>query len=476
MPSPSRSRRGALAAAVAAFAGCAHGTGSRPDEPTPEAGKACAGIAPLSVLSKEPQSENALARGQALYCLGLYAASLTVLTEEAIGKPVSVAIDDAIKLPEPPALADDRAPALRWLVYIHRRFPGWERINDTVGELTRADLDRPELADVRDDLHALAARFEYQKGRFAKAVELLRMIPASSPLHVEAVLLEGAINVRVSSPQQAIANFDEVLRVAPAGGDAKRARDRDLAAISLARIYYAMEQFEAAGRLYDSLQPSSPYWAAAALEGAWTRYKLKDHPGALARLRTLAARSSEAPVDTMAEATALEATIALQEKRPADAEKLIKRFNDVYPQLFTEAKRASFGGLGMLYAVASSVRSGSGSELPPPYEAGPPLGAGRVKLLLADPPVARRFDEIDELQREIAKCASLDAGWPPSSAGRKGCETLLSRRLAAEREASEQFRHRLLRLADALGEQIKQVIKFESEVLPSHQLEYEMVQ
>src|SRR6185295_9539469 len=273
-PRPSRFRAATFAGAAVALAGCAHGSGASRDEPTLAAEQACGGFNALAVFDQEPLPENALARGQSFYCLGLYAASVTVLTDHAIGKPVSVALDEAIKSPETPPLADDRVPALRWLVYVHRRFPGWERINDAVGEVARADLERPELADVRDDLHALAARFEYQKGRFAKAVELLRMIPATSPVHAEAVLLEGAIDVRVESPLEALVAFDEVLRAIPAGADPKRARERDLAVISIARVQYAMGQLEAAGRNYDSLPPSSTYWAAAALEGAWTRYKL----------------------------------------------------------------------------------------------------------------------------------------------------------------------------------------------------------
>lgn len=462
-PRPLRFRAATFAVSAAALAGCAHGSGSRRDEPTPAAEKACAGFNALAVFDQEPLPENALARGQSFYCLGLYAASVTVLTDHAIGKPVAVALAEAIASPETPPLADDRLPALRWLVYIHRRFPAWERINDAVGDVARADLERPELADVRDDLHALAARFEYQKGRFAKAVELLRMIPATSPLHVEAVLLEGAIDVRVESPLQAIVEFEEVVRATPPGGDAKRARDRDLAVLSLARVHYAMGQFDIAGRYYDSLPPSSTYWAAAALEGAWTRYKLNDFAGALARVRTLAARSGEVPVEMMAEATAMEAMIALHDKHPDASESVITRFNDVYPIVFTEVKKLSLREAGALYDLAFSVRAGG--ALPPP------LGAGPTKLLLADPPLARRFEEIDEIRREEARFKALDEQLRSSPVGEEARDALWIRRTAAENEAGEQFRRRLQRLADALGEQIKQIIKVEYEMLQAKRVD-----
>jgi len=462
-PRPSRFRAATFAGAAVALAGCAHGSGASRDEPTLAAEQACAGFNALAVFDQEPLPENALVRGQSFYCLGLYAGSVTVLTDHAIGKPVSVALDEAIKSSETPPLADDRVPALRWLVYVHRRFPGWERINDAVGEVARADLERPELADVRDDLHALAARFEYQKGRFAKAVELLRMIPATSPVHAEAVLLEGAIDVRVESPLEALVAFDEVLRAIPAGADPKRARERDLAVISIARVQYAMGQLEAAGRNYESLPPSSTYWAAAALEGAWTRYRLNDLPGALARRRTLSARSDEVPIEMMAEATALEAMIAVHDKHPEATDAIIKRFNDVYPIVFTEARKLALRETGALYELAFTVRAGR--ALPPPF------GTGPMKVLLADPPLARRFEEVDEIRREEARLQALDQRLRASRVGQEAREALGLRRTSAESEAGAQFRRSLQRLAGALGEQIKQIIKVEYESLQARRSE-----
>ena len=144
-------RSGGLLLVVAALGGalvggCAHGrTGSY--EPTPAATQACAGVVPLSVLVGPPVPETAVARGQALYCLALYEPALSVLADEAIRRRAEAdAIDEAMASPAspgPPPLAADRLPALRWIVYLHRRFPGWQRINITVGEVSRSDLDAP---------------------------------------------------------------------------------------------------------------------------------------------------------------------------------------------------------------------------------------------------------------------------------------------------------------------------------------------
>src|SRR4051812_36071720 len=108
-------RSGGLLLLIAALGaapvgGCVHGR-TRSYDPTPAAAQACAGVVPLSVLVGPSVAETAAARGQALYCLSLYEPALFVLADEAIRKPVSVAIDEAVASPAstgPPPLAADR--------------------------------------------------------------------------------------------------------------------------------------------------------------------------------------------------------------------------------------------------------------------------------------------------------------------------------------------------------------------------------
>jgi tetratricopeptide (TPR) repeat protein len=434
--------------------GCAHG---RAAEPTSAAARACAGIAPLSVLAGA--SETAVARGQALYCLGLYEPALSVLIDQAIRQPVDAAVDDEVASPPAPVsseaapLTADRLPALRWLVYVHRRFPGWDRIDVAVGEVARGDLERPELADVRDDLLLLAARFEYQRGAFDEALALLRKIPRSSALRLRALLIEGAIHVRVQAMEPAVAAFAEALRIAPAGDE------RDLAFVSLARVHYAMAHYEVAGRFYDRVPPSSQYWPRATVEGAWTSFQMKDYPRTLARLQTLAGRLADIPAPTMAEAIAIEATVALYTCRKADFQKAFDRFNATYPTLFVEAKRRIQNPPEALFDVGFSVRTGG--TLPPP------LDTAVMRQVLAAPPVARRFDEVDELEHERALYDALDAGWRASVLGSAVGNELASRRFAVRREAGEQLQRHLKTMADELGAQIKQTIRIEYESMPS---------
>jgi tetratricopeptide (TPR) repeat protein len=459
-----------LAAAVS-VAACAHApwVGDPSAEPT----KVCGTSNPLFVLRPhlapgyvEPTVEHPAAslpyveRVKALYCLGLYVPALEELQEEMLGKPRAEAPPEALASPAPKPLAVDRLPGLRWLVYIHRRFPGWEQIGAMVAALARADLDRPEVADVRDDLYLLAGRFQFQQERFAEALALLRAIPASSPLHVQAALIEGAIHVRAGARDQALAAFNEALRAARAARDAKRAPESELAMLSIARVYDGLGQLEAASRYYQAVPPTSPYWADAAVEGAWTRYRLKDRPGTLARIQPLQARSREVAPDTMAEALVLAATVSSE---PKDVERILGQISERHVAVYMEARKLLQNPPEALYNIAFSVRAGG--ALPSPF------ATETVRVLLTDVPVARRFEELDEIKRESARSDALGAAWVGSGEAWAVAGALESRRQAAAHEAGEQLHRRLQRLVDQLVVQIKASIGIQMNLNSSHMYE-----
>jgi hypothetical protein len=109
-----RAARFIVIAALAA-GGCAHASWA--DDPSAEPPKVCPASQPRPRVGGEAWPEDAFARSQALYCDGLHAPAAALLAQLAIGTP-------------------EAARALRWLVYMHRRFPGWEWIADVV---VRAD-------------------------------------------------------------------------------------------------------------------------------------------------------------------------------------------------------------------------------------------------------------------------------------------------------------------------------------------------
>jgi tetratricopeptide (TPR) repeat protein len=391
------------------------------NDPSAEPPKLCAAKTPA------PYAES-------LYCRGLYGAAAASFAEDLSGE-------------NPHATPADRVTALRWLVYIYRRFPGWDWIVDVVGQTDWSELDRPELADVRDDLHLLAARFEYRHERFDETVALLATIPEASPLHARAALLAGAVHVRAGAQDLAQAAFAEALRAASAGSDPKRAGERDLAALSLARAHYSMQEYAIASRYYESIPLSSPYGFAAAVEGGWALYRMNDFRRALILVKSLEARSREVPPETMAEAFLLEANLSLHTS--IDTMEVTRRFHEFYTVLWQPVLRLSHYEPDALFDLAFSLRSGG----PVP----PTLGTDQTLRLLVDLSVARRFDELDELSREEASLG------PPIRwvALRPDRVALIDRREAAAREAGELLQRRVEVLVARMVPQIKEAIGIE---------------
>ncbi|HXU06419.1 MAG TPA: hypothetical protein VN903_35930 [Polyangia bacterium] len=411
--------QGLVGAAIALVAsGCAHVPWA--NDPSAEPPKVCAAKTPAPY-------------AQSLYCRGLYAAAAASFAEDLVENPR--------------ATPGDRVTALRWLVYVHRRFPGWDWIVDVVGQTDWSELDRGELADVRDDLHLLAARFEYGHERFDETLALLATIPVSTPLHARAALLAGAVHVRTGAQDLAQAAFAEALRATSAGADPERARERDLAAISLARAHYSMQEYAIASRYYESIPPSSPYGNAAAVEGGWAHYRMNDFRRALIVVKSLEARSREVPPETMAEALLLEATLSLHTS--IDTMEVTRRFHEAYTVLWQPVRRLSRYQPEALFDLAFTVRNGG--SVPPT------LGSRETLRLLTDAPVARHFAELDELAREVA---SLPPPMRWAAADQEEI-ALMDRQQAVAREAGELLQRRVEVLVERMVPQIKEAIGIE---------------
>ena len=79
----------------------------------------------------------------------------------------------------------------------------------------------------------------------------------------------------------------------------------------------------------------------------------------------------------------LEGTLALHDGNRDEVNRILERFNGVYPQLYTDTRKLVLVHPDVLYSIAFSVRAGG--ALPPPF------GSATTRLLLADVPVARRL-------------------------------------------------------------------------------------
>jgi hypothetical protein len=412
--------------------------------------------------------EAALALGQALLCRELYAPAFSFF-EVSLGRRDTMA---SLGRARQRVERSGYLPAVRWLVLLARRFPHWDDLLAAWGTYLRIDIERPELADIRDELYFQLGRTAYVGGApalftsagFKPAAALLAQVAPSSPFYVKAKLFEGACRVREYDARHAVAAFKEARRAASVGGAAESTRLRDLATISLARTFFSTGQLEVATREYAQIPPASPYRVESEFEAAWTRFRAGDHPGAIAHLDALDAQPGTLAPHVLGEALLMRATMSELDGFDFQATNQVQRSMDILQRLqarirrvlsvpprdddlFPEDQRPSDDAL---YALATELRAG---------REGPKSDlAGATRWAFASGRLQWQFDYIDELSRELSLLEGMEPLWRQSRTAAHLRTDLTERRLATTRELGNLFGRRLIRESRELGLLIRRLV------------------
>jgi tetratricopeptide (TPR) repeat protein len=398
--------------------------------------------------------------GKALYNLTFYSASLSYF-DRIVQKGPSHAYYNA---------------TLKWLASLSRQLPESTGILDKIGKYQRTELEQPALEKVRDELFFLLGKFYYQKGNFKEAVSLFGNVQPSSEFYVQAKLFEGATHVREYQAKPAVESFKEVLRAAAESTDPKIKPFEDLANLSLARTFYSTGQFDLAVKYFDRVSQESYDWANSLFEASWANFMLKQkgYSKALGNIHTIQAPYFDDYIkpESKAEALTVKATIYFYNCLFDRAEEAIQEFNAVYPNVFTDLKKllSSTAENGALFDVAVKIRSGT-SGLPEQTERA-------ARGVLGDLSLVKRFQYVEELDRELDKHEGSEAGWKSTNIAQAVFADLTLQRSLAVNEAGDLARRRMIRLTGELAQLTKRVIKIEYEIIQGQRgtVEHEMEQ
>jgi hypothetical protein len=406
------------------------------------------------------RQEAELALGRGLYCMGFYSEAMAIWDASLQGAGVPIDLDrsvaDALASRDEAQAAHPIQPiqlaTLRSLALLGRRFPDWYRPLDAFAVATRADLDRAEVADVRDDLLYLGGLARYRQGRFKEARAFLAALPPKSPFFIKAKLYEGASHVHEYHGHPANRAFAAAMNALLLRPE----RDRlliDLANLAMARTFYSMGELDVAANRYDAIAPGSAYWNERLLESAWTEYRRGNHAATLERLRALEGRAETARPEAIAEGLQLEAAVLLAQGDRAAAAAAIDRFNAAAPALFHELKTLlqTVADDAALYDLAVRARAGTAVRSPAVDRA--------VRIAASDRALTRRFDFVGEVQSEIDRFEKADPSWKGSGLGRRVQADLTARKAAAVTEAGSLLRRRLDRSAAELAVQITRLLR-----------------
>jgi tetratricopeptide (TPR) repeat protein len=398
--------------------------------------------------------------GKALYKLKYYSAALTYFGRVVDKGPTHAHYNETLK----------------WLASLSREVPDSAGVLDKIGKYDRKELDQPALETVRDELYFLLGKYNYNKGKFKEAVALFGQVPASSEFYVQAKLFEGATHVREYNAKPAFESFREVLRAARESSSSKTKPFEDLANLSIARLFYSTGEYDKSVRYFDQVSTDSYDWPNSLFEASWANFMLKQagYSKALGNIQTLQAPFFENFIkpESVAEALTVKATIYFYNclyDRAADA---IKEFNETVPALATDLKRLVDANQApdVFFDVAAKIREGK-SDLPDHVERA-------ARAVLSDRSLARRFDYVKELDRELAQHEKSDPTWKSTAVANAVYTDISLNRSLIVNEAGELSKQRITRLLGELAQLMKRVIKIEYEILQGEkgQLEQEIVQ
>lgn len=128
------------------------------------------------------------------------------------------------------------------------------------------------------------AKYFAEKGDLGEFEEALLMIPATSPEYIEASFLKSILFYRMGQLDQALQEL-EILW--PKVENKKADQIRNLAALTLARMYFQKSDFKTANKYFLKVDKSSPQWLQSMIELAWAQVLSGDNEGAAGNMFTL---------------------------------------------------------------------------------------------------------------------------------------------------------------------------------------------
>jgi len=360
---------------------------------------------------------------------------------------------------------------LQWLAALTHQPVDTAAVLDKIGKYNRTQLESPQLEAVRDELYFLLGKYNYTKGKFQEAISLFNLVPPSSAYYPQAKLFEGATYVREYKAKPAVEAFKAVLRASEDSQDPKIRPFKDLANLSLARVFYSTGQFDLATKYFDRVSPESYDWPNSLFEAAWANFMLqqKGYSKALGNIHTLRAPFFEFFIkpESVAEALTVKATIYYYTCLFDRASNAIAEFNDWVPMVAEGLAKvlASRTTNDQFYELATKIRAG---------KSGLPFAVERsARAVLSDRSLTRRFDAIRELNRELAQHEKADASWRNTAIATNIYSQIGVTKALAVNEVGGIARKRVERLVNELRQLITRVIKIEYEILQGEKTQLE---
>lgn len=395
--------------------------------------------------------------GKSLYKLRYYQSALVIFDDISQQGPSHLYFGDT----------------LSWLAQLVSQLPESAGIIDKVGRYgvgALAEFKTPEARDLYNVLLYLMGRHLYGQGEFQQAIDLFKEVDADSKQYPYARFFEGISYIRMRKARPAVSSFRGILEALDSGnikGLQDEDRMRNLAWISLARVYYTAANQQGGGKLdgkflgqaveaWDNVQQSSEYWLDALFESSWAFFLADEYARALGNVHALYSPFFENSY--YPEALLLKAVTFFVNCQAANADAVVSQFHERYDPVKRELDTilAQNKDNEQFFEFLKKVRADE-AELTP-------QARGIVKTAFGDRTVLRHLEYVALLDAEEQRLGAASPAFQQSSVGAQILQDIALSRGFAVDEAGDLARGRYQRLIRELQNLNNQVDTVELEI------------
>lgn len=369
--------------------------------------------------------------------------------------------------------------SLRWLAMLAERMPEATGVIESVGRYDAAQLaalDTPETREHYHHLLYLLGRARYEERRLDEAIALFARVPDDTRWSLEARFFEGVSHVREHRARPALRAFRRVIdavRRGRTGRHPEPSRMRDLAWMSIARLYYSLsmqsEDAHHASELlglaiaaWRSIELPSEHFLDSFFEETWALYVAREHARALGHVHAFEHPSLVQRANP--EAFVVRAMIYFEHCQWDAVDRSIASFHARYDALLmdletTHRMAATNEDAHRMIAAVRARRSRV-----------PQRALPLVSATFNDRELARNADQVESIDRELARVPS--SRLEGTIQARVSADLALARSFAVERTGGL-ARERLHRLVEELNERMQQMDTVELELATARRGELE---
>ena len=366
---------------------------------------------------------------------------------------------------------------LQWLAQLASQLPEPAGIIDKVGRFGADQLEQfntADNADLYNQLLYVMGRSKYNQGEFEPAIALFQQVDRDNKWYVRARFFEGISYIRMRRAQPAATAFRSIIDAIDEGGVSgveDPERMRDLAWISLARVYYtAANKVNSEGErevdgvllgnaveAWTRLDPDSEYWLDAIFESSWAFFLADEYSRALGNVHTLYSPYFKGAF--YPEALVLKAVVFFTNCQMSNATAMVQLFHEKYDPVKTKLDEllGKYQDNAQFFEFLKQVREGR-ATLPGEIQ-------GIVASALSDRSVLANLEYVALLEQEEKNLQKSPGQFRNSSLGARILQDILVAKSFAIDQAGEIAKARYQRLVAEMQDLSNQIDTVEIEVL-----------